>query len=253
MRKSPDTSISSFVNKKFVPSLIEFVKRNMESEEQNIQRSIKALQTIPLSYSKTQKEETVASQSRAIRRYEDRKSYYYKKIQALKSLDPSVFEDLLEKNDKYDGYYVDDQGRLNLYTKILKDGSKNIGRFRICISDNQSVSAREYWVMNLDYRYNNLHHWAIDNMRCCTGEWEIDFQRVMQEGNIPEFFNLMIYYITLSPETHTYTTKDNWYSGKRKIPSAKSKKLRTMNIFDIEESDEEYDEDNEDGEENIWV
>ena len=251
MRKGEDT-IESFVKAEFKDSLIKLLNVKMKAEEANIKKGIDEIGRIlgTSSYSKSQKEQAVESLKRSIRRYEDRKSYFVKKIRLVKNQDYSVFESILKKNSVYDGFEIDSNGYLNLYTKMLKDGARNIGQFRFCLLKSPAVSGLGWRAINLTWRNGCLDHWAINEGRCCTGEWELDFQKCLYEADIPAFFNLMIHYITLSPEEHTYTTKKDWYEHRKKFSKEDSDKLRSMNISNCHNnsSDDDFEEESDDEE-----
>lgn len=249
MRKAVTNDLSSFVTGKFRDNLIKFLEGKRDSEERNIQSSLKNIQDLHLQGCDEEDEE-VESYRRAIRKYEDRKMGFVKKIQKMKSFDPTEFEKELKKNDRYDGMFVGEDNRLSLYTKTLKDGAHVLGKYRICISPDQSYGLN-FDVVNLNYHHGALQHWAINGTKCCLGEWDPDFKDALFSGDIPRFFSLVIHYITLSPEQNTYTTKERWYEDRRRRPKTESEKLRTADIerisetFEQDEDDGSYDDDDD--------
>lgn len=246
MVRKADSSIISFVNGPFKSKSIDRLEKERQSSKNNAIYYLKQIKEWEVSKNPAQViASNVTDLEKAIRKAEDRANSYAKKIKEIEDLDPSGFEEEIRKNPMLEDLEVDEKGRLNFYTKMLKDGSHNIGRFRICIYPDQS-SGLYFRVVNLDYRYENLCHWAISNTVCCLGEWEIDFKNTLSKGDLPTFFSVVVHYITLSPERNTYCKKEDWYGGRTKLSKEVSDRLRSFDmsrIGDIYDSAEEEGED----------
>ncbi len=239
-------TISAFILGKFGTGLSSVMRTKMLEQETKIKDAIRQISELDVARGLTdlQRESGIDGLRRSLRRLEDRKAYYYKKIQSLKNIDSGDFEKLLKKNPKYDYYFIDKQGRLNIYTKTLKDGARNIGKFRVCIFDNQETGVN-FKALNLSYHTRSYDHWAISSLRCCMGEWAPDFEKSLWSGDIPEFFNLFVHYIEMSPAAGTYfgESKNDWYKDRLKRSTKTSEKYREMDIELISTSaDEEYEE-----------
>ena len=248
MKKGEDT-ISSFVTGKFRDSCTIRMRVRMESEENNIRNTIAEINRLPTvtSYTAAQKEDKIEAYKKSLRRLEDRKAFYYKRIKSLENIKPNDFETLLKKNPKYDGFSIDDKGRLSLYTTMLKDGVKSIGRFRLIIWPDQS-SSLTFRAVNLDYHRGELNHWAVNSFTCCLGEWQMDFEGTLWMGDIPKFFELFTHYIELSPQDNTYTTKEDWYENREKRSSAESKSLKEDSFERFRDNCADEDEEQEEDE-----
>lgn len=252
MKKVANT-LKSFLTGKFRDSLTARMKANMAEQEEKIRNGLRQIDEINLSgsYSEAQKREMILNVRKTLRKLEDRKAYFYKRIQSLKKIDTIDFESLLKKNPKYDGLYIDEQNRLNLYTKMLRDDGRFIGKFRLCIFEDQSCGLK-FRAVNLDWHNRGNDHWAISGFVCCLGEWQMDFERALWSGSINEFFDTFIHYIELSPCDHTYfnESKDDWYDGRVKRTKKQSEEYREKNIERISDED---DDDEDDYEEDDYI
>ena len=195
MRKV-EIPISTFVLGNFRKTLQARLENQKKQEENRIAEAEQQIAKIEgsFTYKKMDREKMIEDFQKSIRKINDRLSGFKNRIKGLKDIDPSDFEKRLKKNESFASYTVDDRGWLNLYTKTLVDKAerKNIGRFRIGIPSNQGSTSINncFRVVNLDYNYHELDHWAIKSRVCCLGEWELDVKKILGEADIPSFFDL---------------------------------------------------------------
>lgn len=247
--------------KDWAPTYLDNIKKSLEREIKNKERYIEVaeekIKTISRTYSngKVWMEENIAQQKREIRRLETQISGFKARIAKIDSAGalPEQFDKIITSSTHYDGHDVSDKGWLSIYTKTLKDPElrKNIGRFRIMINPLMG-EGYDFLVANLDYQRSELHHWAINEARCCLGEWEPDVKATLNGGRLDDFFQLMINYITLSPENHTYTSKDEWYENRRKRNAAEIQKIKDLEPMQTMSHYMDGDGDDDDDEDEDW-
>lgn len=205
------------------------IQKDIAEEEKKIERYGEKIKEIKSSrgIKKDIKEQEVNKLNREIR-------YVRSSISSLRNINitEEYIKNFIKTHKQIEEFRVDEDGTLNLFTKMLRDGSDFIGAFRIAIRPNH-----DYRTYNLTYRFGNqdcddpedddddeegnglvYQHWAILQGVPCLGAYHVGLWKAFRRGDLKGFFENTVYHIIMSGDSNAYCQKDHWYDTKRKMP-----------------------------------
>ncbi len=122
---------------------------------------------------------------------------------------------------------IDSDGFLSFYTKTLKSGVRNIGRYRIALHPDLRL-----YVFNLDWQESHHDHWAVSSNRPCLGEYTDIIWDQIYRGELFLFADSMIHFFQMAGDHSAYVRKEYWFQNRIALTKSESssKKKSSMRI-----------------------
>lgn len=169
-----------------------------------------------------------------------------------KNITEEYITEFLNTHKQIESYRVDSDGTLNIFTKMLRDGSDFIGKFRIAIRPDfvYRVYNLTYWGANYDTddyydeedeegdsdinsRKLEYAHWAVHYGQPCLGAYNDLTWDSYYSGDLKMFFENVIFHLIMSGDDNAYCSRETWLENE-KIPKKISAYLSESDIYSVQ-------------------